>query len=70
VKILKSLAKIAFTEVPPKLQRELLLHSDELLELSDAFRETTLWKERKLVIYTFYETQAMAKLGQVVSSTP
>ena len=64
--ILKKVAKIAFTEVPPKLESALELHSDELGDLADDFRKITLWTERKLTIYTYYETHSMAAVGERV----
>jgi protein SERAC1 len=52
--ILKKIAKAAFTQVPPKLESALELHSDELRDLADDFRRITLWTERKLIVYTYY----------------
>jgi hypothetical protein len=65
--ILKKIAKVAFTEVPPKLESALELHSDELSDLADDFRKITLWTERQLIIYTYYETHSMAAAGERVS---
>jgi hypothetical protein len=67
VRVLKKLAKIALTKVPPKLESTLELHSDDLADLADDFRKIGLWTKRELIIYTYYETQAHAKLGEVVS---
>jgi hypothetical protein len=66
--MLKQIAKAAFTEVPPKLEAALALHSDELADLADDFRKITLWTERKLIIYTYFETRTTAAIGELVSS--
>ena len=66
--ILKNIAKVAFSEVPPKLESALEMHSDELSDLTDDFRKTTLWRERKLIIYTYFETRTTAAAGEHVSS--
>jgi protein SERAC1 len=68
IRILKMIAKAAFTEVPPKLESALELHSDELADLADDFRKITLWTKRKLIIYTYFETRATAAIGDLVSS--
>lgn len=65
--MLKKIAKAAFTQVPPKLESALELHSDELADLADDFRRISLWTERKLGIYTYFETYAHAKVGELVS---
>ena len=64
--LLKKIAKAAFTEVPPKLESALELHSDELLDLADDFRKTSLCVNRELTIYTYYETHTTPKLGERV----
>ena len=66
--MLKKIAKAVFTEVPPKLESALALHSDELADLADDFRKITLWSERKLTIYTYFETRTTAAIGELVSS--
>ena len=68
IQMLKKIAKAAFTEVPPKLESALALHSDEIANLADDFRKITLWTERKLIIYTYFETRATAAIGELVSS--
>lgn len=35
--LLKEIAKVAFTQVPPKLEAALEMHSDELLDLTEDF---------------------------------
>lgn len=42
IEILKAIAKVSFTEVPPKIESLLQSHSDELLDLADQFRELNL----------------------------
>jgi hypothetical protein len=64
--ILKKIAKAAFTAVPPKLESALEQHSDELRDLADDFRRITLWTERQLIIYTYYETHSTAAVGERV----
>lgn len=64
--LLKKVAKAVFAEVPPKLESALELHSDELLDLADDFRKTSLCVRRELTIYTYYETHTTAKLGDRV----
>lgn len=66
LQVLKTIAKAAFTEVPPKLESALELHSDELADLADDFRKITLWTERKLTIYTYYETKTTASAGELI----
>jgi len=66
VQILQKIAKVAFTEVPPKLESALESHSDELLDLADDFRKTSLFTLKQLNIYTYVETRTTAKLGALV----
>ncbi|KAK0613234.1 hypothetical protein B0T14DRAFT_605806 [Immersiella caudata] len=54
--ILKKIAGVAFMAVPPKLESALESHSDELSDLMDSFRATTLLVNRHVEIYTFYES--------------
>ena len=56
MEIIKAIAKISFTEVPPKLEALLQQHSDELLDLADDFRNLEICKLHKLLIYSFHET--------------
>lgn len=63
VAILKAIAKVAFVKVPPKLKS----HSDELNDLTDDFRRTSLWLDQKLIIYSYYESFGDGALGDVVS---
>jgi hypothetical protein len=65
--MLKKIAKAAFTKVPAKLESALELYSDELRDLADDFRRISLWTERKLIIYTYYETHSTAAVGELVS---
>ena len=60
------IAKAAFIEVPPKLESELVMHSDELMDLADDFRKSSIYVLKKLEIYTYFETRTMAKIGAVV----
>lgn len=64
--VLQKIAKAAFTEVPPRLEAALEMHSDELADLADDFRKTSLWIRRGVIIYTYFETRTTAKLGEVV----
>ena len=64
--ILKKIAKVAFTEAPPKIESALEQHSDELADLADDFQKTSLWTRRELVIYTYFENRTDARLGDVV----
>jgi len=64
--VLQKIAKVAFTEVPPKLESALELHSDELADLADDFRKISLWTKRELILYTYFETRTIAMLGEVV----
>ena len=63
---LKKIAKVAFTKVPAQLDAALTQHSNELSDLGDNFRSTTLWTEKRLEIYTYYETKTVARIGSVV----
>jgi len=66
--VLKKIAKAAFTQVPPKLESALELHSDALADLADDFRKISLWTKRELIIYSYFETYTTGALGEVVSS--
>ena len=68
VQLLKKMAKAAFTEVPPKIESALELHSDELLDLADDFRKIDICKHNRLLIYSFYETLDTKLLGERVRS--
>jgi hypothetical protein len=70
IQILQKIAKVAFTEVPPKIERALELHSDELLDLADDFRKIEICKTNRLLIYSFYETRDTKFLGERVSFQP
>ena len=66
IQILKKIARVAFKEVPPKIESALRLHSDELLDLADDFRKIDICKNNRLRIYSFYETQDTKLLGERV----
>jgi len=66
--LLKMIAKAAFTQVPPKLESALELHSDELLDLADDFRKSTIYVLKQIEIYTYFETHTTAKLDALVRS--
>jgi hypothetical protein len=67
VQLLQTIAKVAFTKVPPKLNSALESHSDELLDLADDFRTISLWTLKELNIYTYFETRTTVELGKRVS---
>jgi len=69
VEMLKAIAKIAFTEVPPKIESLLALHSDELLDLADNFRDIDICDRSDLLLYSFYETRTFPGVGQRVRHT-
>jgi hypothetical protein len=56
VTVLTAVAKAAFVRVPPKPDSALKLHSDELNDLTDDFRRTSLWLNQKLIIYSYYKS--------------
>ncbi|KAI8679350.1 hypothetical protein NCS57_00213000 [Fusarium keratoplasticum] len=64
--VLKAIAKVAFVKVPPKLDSALKSHSDELNDLTDDFRRTSLWLDQKLIIYSYYESFGDGALGDIV----
>ncbi|KAJ5219204.1 uncharacterized protein N7498_001303 [Penicillium cinerascens] len=66
VQILKQIAKVAFTEVPPKLDSALEMHSDELLDLADDFRMMSLYTLRQIAIYSYAESRTTPKLNALV----
>jgi hypothetical protein len=63
IQILRMMARVAFTQIPPKLEQALKSGSDELLDLTDSFRKISLYQENKLVIISFYELISTAGLG-------
>ena len=63
VKLVKTIARAAFVKTPAKVDEALKMHSDELLDLADNFRKTTLWTEKRVEMYTFYETRSDPRLG-------
>lgn len=65
--VLKAIARVAFVSVPPKLDSALKSHSDELNDLTDDFRRTSLWLDQKLIIYSYYESFGDGVLGDIVS---
>jgi hypothetical protein len=67
VQLLKKMAKVAFTEVPPKIETLLEMHSDELLDMADDFRKIDICKHNRLYIYSFYEVLDTKMLGERVS---
>jgi hypothetical protein len=67
VQLLKKIAKVAFTEVPPKIEALLEMHSDELLDMADDFRKIDICKYNRLYIYSFYEELDTKMLGERVS---
>jgi hypothetical protein len=65
VEILKLVASVVGYKVPPKLEKALASHSDELRDLSSDF---VLLKDiEKLPIESFYETKVHPRLGTCVS---
>jgi len=68
IQILRMMAQVAFTRIPPKLDQALRNKSDELLDLADSFRKLRLYVENELVIISFYELLATAGLGARVRS--
>ncbi|KAM0429256.1 hypothetical protein ACHAPT_006470 [Fusarium lateritium] len=66
VAVLKAIAKTAFVKVPPKLDWALKLHSDELNDLTDDFRRTSLWLDQKFIIYSYYESVETGSLNDIV----
>ncbi|UPK96833.1 hypothetical protein LCI18_007768 [Fusarium solani-melongenae] len=67
VAVLKAIAKVAFVKVPPKLDSALKSHPDELDDLTDDFKRTSLWLDQKLIIYSYYESFGDGALGDIVS---
>lgn len=63
VKLATLVARAVLVKTPRKIDDALKLHSDELLDLSDNFRKTTMWTERRVEVYTFYETRSDPRLG-------
>src|SRR5438034_3768591 len=61
VHVLKKMAKAAFAEIPPKLEKALQASSDELLDLADEFRKLSLYVDGQLIIASYYEQ--LATLG-------
>ncbi|SPN97805.1 uncharacterized protein DNG_01317 [Cephalotrichum gorgonifer] len=66
VQLAKMFASAALFKVPPKVDAALQMHSDELCDLANDFRATSLWTERRLEIYTYYETETDGRLGEKV----
>ncbi|KAJ4226358.1 hypothetical protein NW759_004945 [Fusarium solani] len=66
VTVLTAVAKAAFVRVPPKPDSALKLHSDELNDLTDDFRRTSLWLNQKLIIYSYYKSFGDGALGDIV----
>lgn len=65
--VIEKMAKAAFAEIPPKLRSALEANSDELLDLADGFRLTSLYVDNKLIIASFFELLATPGLGDRVS---
>jgi len=66
IQILKPIGKVAFIEVPPKIEDALTSHSDELLDLADDFRRIDICKSSRLLIYSFFEAHDTPYLGERV----
>lgn len=67
IQILKNIAKTAFSEIPPKIEVALKLHSNELLDLADDFRKLDICETNRLRIYSYHETHKTKSLGELVS---
>jgi hypothetical protein len=48
LQMLKNIGKVSFTQVPPKIERALELHSDELSDLADEFRTIDICDTKSL----------------------
>jgi hypothetical protein len=68
IKIMKNLGKLSFVRVPPKIERALELHSDELIDLADEFRRIDICDTKRLQIYSFYESKGTKIVGDRVQS--
>jgi hypothetical protein len=66
VQMLKNIGKVAFKRVPPKIEKALQLHSDELTDLADEFRQIDICDTKSLQIYSFYELKDTKLLGDLV----
>jgi hypothetical protein len=66
IQVLKNIGKVSFTQVPPRIERALELHSDELIDLAEAFRDLDICDTKSLQIHSFYETKSTRLLGDRV----
>lgn len=64
--ILQKMARAAFRQIPPKLERALEQNSDELLDLADSFRKVSLYVDSQLLISTYFEQKATALFNERV----
>ncbi|EXU94511.1 ankyrin repeat protein, partial [Metarhizium robertsii] len=62
--ILQKMARAAFRQIPPKLERALEQNSDELLDLADSFRKVSLYVDSQLLISTYFEQKATVFLNE------
>ena len=65
VQVLSSILRVATFTLPPKIEKVLKHHSDELLDLAIEF-EGMPFKE-EIHMYTYYETHRLIQLGNMVS---
>lgn len=66
IQMLKQIGKVAFKEVPPKIEEALTSHSDELLDLAEDFRRIDICRTCRLLIYSFFEAHDTPYLGERV----